>query len=70
MPTIKRGPGNVGFLFQSGGVAIATYTGGVESGLGFSKVFTFGNQIDITASEIFDYFETDSETEAVGAYES
>jgi acyl-CoA synthetase (NDP forming) len=68
MPTVKRGPGNVGFLSQSGGVAIATYTGGVESGLGFSKVFSFGNQIDITASEILDYFETDSETEAVGAY--
>jgi len=68
MPTVKRGPGNVGFLSQSGGVAIATYTGGVESGIGFSKVFSFGNQIDITASEILDYFETDNETEAVGAY--
>ncbi|RDE17547.1 MAG: hypothetical protein C4K49_02230 [Candidatus Thorarchaeota archaeon] len=68
MPTIKRGIGNVGFLSQSGGIAIATYTAGVESGMGFSKVLSFGNQVDITAAEIIDYFESDPETEAVGAY--
>lgn len=68
MPTIKRGIGNVGFLSQSGGVAIATYTAGVESGMGFSKVLSFGNQVDVVAAEIIDYFESDPETEAVGAY--
>jgi acyl-CoA synthetase (NDP forming) len=68
MPTVKRLAGNVGFLSQSGGVAIATYTAGVESGIGFSKLFSFGNQIDITPSELLDYFAADGETDVVGAY--
>jgi acyl-CoA synthetase (NDP forming) len=68
MPTIKRLSGNVGFLSQSGGIAITTYTAGVESGVGFSKVFSFGNQVDITPQELLDYFSEDSETEVVGAY--
>ncbi len=68
MPTVKRLSGNVGFLSQSGGVAITTYTAGVESGVGFSKVFSFGNQVDITPQELLDYFQDDDETEAIGAY--
>ncbi|MFW9964405.1 MAG: CoA-binding protein [Candidatus Sifarchaeia archaeon] len=68
MPTIKRLSGNIGFLSQSGGVAITTYTAGVESGVGFSKVFSFGNQVDITPQELLDYFREDEETAAVGAY--
>jgi len=68
MPTAKRGIGDVGFLSQSGGVAIATYTTGVASGIGFSKVFSFGNSIDVQASEILEYFIGDDKTKAVGAY--
>ncbi len=68
MPTVKRLAGNVGFLSQSGGVCITTYTTGVESGVGFSKIFSFGNAIDITPQEIIDYFERDPETHAVGLY--
>ncbi len=68
MPTVKRLSGNVVFLSQSGGVAIATYTTGVESGIGFSKVFSFGNQSDITPQELLDYFSTDDNTKVIGAY--
>ncbi|MFW9892664.1 MAG: CoA-binding protein [Candidatus Thorarchaeota archaeon] len=68
MPSIKRRSGDVGFLSQSGGVAITTYTAGVESGVGFSKVFSFGNQVDITPQELFGYFSEDNETKVVGAY--
>ncbi len=68
MPTAARGVGDIGFLSQSGGVAIATYTSGVESGLGFSKIFSFGNSIDVTPSEILDYYKDDSETKVIGAY--
>ncbi|MGQ4912400.1 MAG: CoA-binding protein [Candidatus Thorarchaeota archaeon] len=68
MPSVKRLAGDAGFLSQSGGVAIATYTAGVESGLGFSKLFSFGNQVDITPSELLDYFADDDETRVVGAY--
>lgn len=68
MPTVRRLAGNVGFISQSGGVAIAAYTAGVESGVGFSKLFSFGNQVDITPSELLDYLEDDNETDVVGAY--
>jgi acyl-CoA synthetase (NDP forming) len=68
MPTVKRLSGNVGFLSQSGGVAITSYTGGVEAGVGFSKVFSFGNQVDITPQELLDYFQDDDETSVIGAY--
>jgi acetyltransferase len=68
MPTVMQRIGNVGFLSQSGGVAISTYTAGVESGVGFSKVFSFGNAIDITPTDLLEYFKTDDETSTVGAY--
>ncbi|TFG31186.1 hypothetical protein EU528_06865 [Candidatus Thorarchaeota archaeon] len=68
MPTSKRLAGDVGFLSQSGGVAIATYTSGVASGVGFSKVFSFGNQVDIRPQELLDFFRDDIKTKVVGAY--
>jgi len=68
MPTSKRLVGDVGFLSQSGGVAIATYTSGVASGVGFSKIFSFGNQIDINPQELLDFFKDDKKTKAVGVY--
>lgn len=68
MPTVKQLVGDVGFLSQSGGVAISTYTAGVEAGVGFSKMFSFGNAVDITPAEILDYFIDDEETAVVGAY--
>ncbi|MFQ5834047.1 MAG: CoA-binding protein [Candidatus Thorarchaeota archaeon] len=68
MPSVEQRVGNVGFLSQSGGVAISTYTAGVDCGIGFSKVFSFGNAADITPTEILQYFENDDETLVVGAY--
>lgn len=68
MPTVKRSIGPVGFLSQSGGIAIAVYTAGAEAGIGFSKLFSFGNQIDITPPELLEYFAEDDETSVVGAY--
>ncbi len=68
MPTAKRGIGNIGFMSQSGAVAITTYTTGVESGLGFSKIFSFGNSIDVTPTEIMQFYVNDDETEVIGGY--
>lgn len=68
MPTSKKLVGNAGFLSQSGGVAIATYTAGVAGGMGFSKVFSFGNQVDIKPQELLDFFRDDKLTKVVGAY--
>jgi acyl-CoA synthetase (NDP forming) len=67
-PTAKRLVGDVSFLSQSGGVAIATYTAGVAAGVGFSKVFSFGNQVDIKPPELLDYLREDNKTKVIGAY--
>jgi len=67
-PTAKRLVGDASFLSQSGGVAIATYTAGVAAGVGFSKVFSFGNQVDIKPQELLDYLRDDKNTKVVGAY--
>ncbi|MGV9104098.1 MAG: CoA-binding protein [Promethearchaeia archaeon] len=68
VPTVPRVEGDVGFVSQSGGVAIATYTAGTASGLGFSKLFSFGNAVDIKPPEIVDYFTADDETNVLGIY--
>ena len=68
MPSVPRRIGNVGFLSQSGGVSITTYTAGAEAGVGFSKIFSYGNAIDINPIELLNFFENDMETEVVGAY--
>lgn len=67
-PTAKRLVGDVSFLSQSGGVAIATYTAGVAAGVGFAKVFSFGNQVDIKPQELLDYLQDDDKTKVIGAY--
>ena len=67
-PTIKRLVGDVSFLSQSGGVGIATYTAGVAAGVGFAKVFSFGNQVDIKPQELLDYLREDDKTKVIGAY--
>ncbi|TXT54623.1 MAG: hypothetical protein BAJATHORv1_60120 [Candidatus Thorarchaeota archaeon] len=67
-PTIIKRMGDVGFISQSGGVAISTYTAGAESGVGFSKLFSFGNSVDIKPPELIRYFQDDDETKVIGAY--
>ena len=68
MPTVDRLAGNVGFVSQSGGIAITIYTAAVHAGVGFSKMFSFGNAVDISPYELLDYLETDQETDVVGVY--
>ncbi|RDE15278.1 MAG: hypothetical protein C4K48_04330 [Candidatus Thorarchaeota archaeon] len=68
MPTLKRLSGNVGFLSQSGGVSMTSYTSGVEAGVGFSKVFSYGNEVDISPQELLDYLRDDAKTKVIGAY--
>ncbi len=60
--------GPVAFFSQSGTNANdAAYNGAVR-GLRFSKVVSFGNAIDVSASELIDYAAADPQTELIGAY--
>jgi acyl-CoA synthetase (NDP forming) len=65
MPLI---PGQAAFLSQSGGHAITFPIDGVERGLYFSKVISYGNGLDVNESELLEYFAQDRETEIIAAY--
>ena len=60
--------GSVSFFSQSGQLS-GFFTGvGGRAGLKFAKVVSFGNAIDINASELLAYFASDEKTKAVGSY--
>ena len=60
--------GNIGFLAQSGGMCnIAIYTG-KEMGLGFSKVFSFGNGADLDFIDLLYFLNNDPETDIILSY--
>ena len=63
---VEAGP--AAFISQSGTNAnMVSYTASLR-GLHFSKVVSFGNAIDIDATELIDYLREDPESAIVGAY--
>jgi acyl-CoA synthetase (NDP forming) len=62
----KKGP--VGFVSQSGGHAISFVLAGNDAGLFFSKVFSFGNAVDVTASELIEFLNRDEKTSIIAVY--
>lgn len=56
----------VGIVSQSGGVGFAIYNRGVEKGLQASYVVSTGNEVDLDATAVVDYFLSDPFT-SVGA---
>ncbi len=60
--------GKVGAVFQSGGAATALVQNGMMQGLRFSKVVSYGNAMDISESDLLDYFTGDENTEIIAAY--
>jgi acyl-CoA synthetase (NDP forming) len=61
-------PGPIGILSQSGGLAMDVMRRGQRRGLGFSGVVTIGNCVDVTASELLEFFLADPQTRVVGLY--
>lgn len=62
----KSGP--VALISQSGGVATDFGNEARMSGLGLSKVLSFGNGCDLDATALLDYLEGDPDTAFIGAY--
>ncbi len=67
-PDLSRVRGNTGFISQSGGMAIDLAHAGKWKGIGFSKVVSFGNGIDLRETELLEYLGSDPETEIIGMY--
>ena len=67
-PQFPPAPGSLSFFSQSGQLS-GYFVGFAErEGLKFAKVVSFGNAIDINASELLEYFAADEKTTVMGAY--
>jgi len=64
--TGKSGP--VALISQSGGVAFRVTDAALSRGVGFSKVVSYGNEVDLGGPELLDYFAEDPETKVILAY--
>ncbi|HON38986.1 MAG: CoA-binding protein [Desulfomonilia bacterium] len=67
-PDLSRKSGPVGFVSQSGGMAIDFAHIGKWMGVGFSKMVSFGNGADLRETELLEYFGRDPETRVIAMY--
>ncbi len=66
---LKPEPGNLGMIFQSGGLsAYVAAMGQSICGTKASKVISIGNQIDLNFVDFLRYFLTDDETKEIAIY--
>ena len=68
LPNMPSEAGPVAFVSQSGSLCTFVVGEGYARGLAFSKVVSIGNQVDLTASDFFEYLADDPETEVVASY--
>lgn len=61
-------PGHVGVVCQSGGLGTDIIRRGQHRGLRFSGLVTIGNAVDVSASELLEYFLADEQTRVIGMY--
>ncbi|MFC1867694.1 CoA-binding protein [Thermodesulfobacteriota bacterium] len=60
--------GPIGFLSQTGTGLIQLVSESIARGLRFSKAVSFGNALDLDASDFLDYFAADEETKLILVY--
>jgi len=60
--------GSVGFVSQSGGIATKLATIGIARHINYSKGVSFGNGIDLNASDLLQYLAADPKTKVIAAY--
>jgi acyl-CoA synthetase (NDP forming) len=61
-------PGPVGFISQSGGMAVKLIEIGIARHINYSKGVSFGNGIDLDASDFLQSLAADPKTKVIGAY--
>ena len=67
-PDLPKERGDVAFISQSGNNSVELMLHGAARGLRFSKVVSYGNALDLTEADFFEYLADDPETNVVGAY--
>ena len=60
--------GNIGFIAQSGGICNIAIYSSLELGIKFSKVFSFGNGVDLDFVDLLSFLINDPETEIILCY--
>lgn len=60
--------GGVGIVAQSGAFGGALWVQGLHRGIGFSSFVSTGNEIDIDAADVLDFYATDPDTSIVACY--
>jgi acetyltransferase len=61
-------PGRVAFLSQSGALCTAVLDWALEQGVGFSCLVSAGNMLDVSMSDLIDYFGEDEHTDSMILY--
>ena len=67
-PIFSQKPGNVAFLSQTGAGATRLVQLANNKGIYFSKVISYGNAIDLDATDFLEYLAGDTETEIIAGY--
>jgi len=65
---VSQETGPVSFVSHSGGFTIDVESQGDAHDIGFSKVASIGNSVDIGITDVFEYFAVDDQTEIIGIY--
>ncbi|MBS7643119.1 CoA-binding protein [Candidatus Bathyarchaeota archaeon] len=60
--------GNIGFISQSGAFGLTMIDYLASEGIGISKFASYGNKIDVSESELLEYFSQDPETKVILMY--
>ncbi len=61
-------PGKIALLSQSGATIASLIDWSNKMKIGFSKIASYGNQLDVNETEILQYFMKDRKTKAIGFY--
>nr|MDO8081058.1 CoA-binding protein [Candidatus Freyarchaeota archaeon] len=68
MPGFPKKPGPVAFIAQSGALTEQVVYSGRLRGVGFSKVVSYGNAIDLDNPEFIEYLAEDPKTKIISTY--
>lgn len=60
--------GDIAFLSQSGAMVDALLDRCAEENFGFSKIVSYGNELDMEIDELLEYLKTDKETKIIATY--
>jgi acetyltransferase len=61
-------PGDIGFVSQSGAMCAVVIDWARGAGVGFSRIVSLGNQVDVSESEMLAAMASDAQTQVITAY--